>query len=242
MDIKTLKDYFSKLVNLPIDDNTIIKLSSGQSARAHAWLISNNIRYDSLNLGGGFTISQLKTAGWAEVPSQDELAPYSSNAKILPQLNEAIGIDIQSISELFPDGLVSDPKSDGELLSIFTARELSYSQSKVDSMQTLTGIFAAKEAILKCSEIKIAFNELEILPNSDGKPCFEGYRLSISHSQEYAIAIAMPEPKMCQELIKAPSGFNSHSSAQSKSRDALHYMVLGAFLAILAFELLRFFN
>ena len=32
------KNYFSKLLNSNIDENTILKLSSSQKARAHAWL------------------------------------------------------------------------------------------------------------------------------------------------------------------------------------------------------------
>ena len=50
------KNYFSKLLNSNIDENTILKLSSSQKARAHAWLKSNNFNAGNLLLNNVFTI------------------------------------------------------------------------------------------------------------------------------------------------------------------------------------------
>jgi hypothetical protein len=85
----------------------------------------------------------------------------------------------------------SDPKLDPEMLAMFTMRELSYAQSKPNPAQTLAGIFAAKEAVLKSSNEHANISKLEVLPNLDGKPLIEGYAISISHSKDYVVAIAI---------------------------------------------------
>lgn len=102
-----------------------------------------------------------------------------------------VGIDIQRINELFPDGLPIGPKSDPELTSIFTMIELSYAQTKNNPIETLTGIFCVKEAIIKCSNINLKFTDIQVLNDKDNKPTVAGYLISISHSSEFLIAIAV---------------------------------------------------
>ena len=104
----------------------------------------------------------------------------------------AVGIDIQLIAELFPSKS-NDMKSDPELLRIFSPREIAFAETNRQPIDTLAGIFAAKEAIIKAGHSGINTNDLssiEITHNEDGKPEFSGYALSISHSGEYAVAIA----------------------------------------------------
>jgi len=186
------KEYFSRLLNKAIDEDTLIVLSSAQSARAHSWLKSNNFIVDDLILARGFTLRKLIGA----VP-KDSIEERAGTNKVKQKNsgfyncdNSCIGIDIQCISELFPLGLPIDLKVDEDLLGIFTSKELSYAQSKDQPLQTLTGIFAAKEAAKKCSKNKFNFTDLEILPNKNGTPHADGFSISISHSQDYAVAIA----------------------------------------------------
>lgn len=188
-------DYFSKLLNSSIDADSIIKLSSAQSARAYTWLKSNSFDFDAQILRQSFTINQLIELEDNSVPPS--FLGLSETEKFLPEslyMGEApssIGIDIQSIAELFPMGLVADPKSDPELLGIYTLKELSYAQSRNNPIQTLTGLFAAKEAILKCRYGEGRLVDLEVLPDESGRPTFNGFLISISHSKDYAIAIAV---------------------------------------------------
>ena len=186
-------NYFSKLLNLSLDKNTLITLSSGQSARAHAWLMANHFDISKVDLRGGFTISSFseEEEGKGEQTQPTKNIPPVNANELSTSVSNSIGIDIQSISELFPQGLSNDPKSESELLAIYTLNELSYAQSKPDPLQTLTGIFAAKEAILKCSQKTMSLNDLEVLPDVLGKPSTAGFSLSISHSLDYAIAIAI---------------------------------------------------
>jgi holo-[acyl-carrier protein] synthase len=114
------------------------------------------------------------------------------------------GIDIVEISKfkkvfLNNNALISD---------IFTEREKGYCLSKRKPYLHLAGRFAAKEATLKALGIGITgidntFKEIEIIPNSSGKPMLgvkgwvekisrkkriTQFTVSISHSENYAIA------------------------------------------------------
>lgn len=237
-------NYFSKLLNSTVDENTIIKLSSGQGARAHTWLVANNFNTKGLNLAGGFTISQV--IGGAQFSSHSELQQASepSFVQISSGMNASIGVDIQSVSELFPNGIPSDPKSDPELLSIYTLKELSYAQSRPNPMQTLAGLFAAKEAVIKCSTKEVLLTNLEILPNLTGKPSIDGYSVSISHSLDYAVGIATRNFCVNNNLdIKArnqDSPQNLGIAPTVKAKGFINYIILIIVLGLSAIEAFRF--
>jgi len=87
-----------------------------------------------------------------------------------------------------------DLKSDPEFLKVFSLNEIAFAETKSDPLSSLSGIFAAKEAILKAGyncEEKENLCKIEISHNEMGKPLFLGYSLSISHSNEYVIAVAI---------------------------------------------------
>ncbi|MBT8517339.1 4'-phosphopantetheinyl transferase superfamily protein [Polynucleobacter paneuropaeus] len=184
-------DYLSRLLNKSITEGMEITLSSAQKSRLHGWLTKNDISFNEFALAGKFTIDQL-LLGVME-GAKPQLSPQIGvlNLAQIGLSDFQIGIDIQRVEELFPQGLSSDPKADKELTQIFTARELSYAQSKPDPEITLTGIFCAKEAIQKTSTLTKNLNKIEVLPDVSGKPKSNGYELSISHSGNYAIAIAI---------------------------------------------------
>jgi len=95
-------------------------------------------------------------------------------------------------------------------ISIFTLRELSYAQSKGDPKMTLAGIFSAKEAIVKCMGIanpKKKFSDIEIHFDAEGAPFSRNYSISISHSGEYSIAVAVPITS--EELMRPLKSDNS---------------------------------
>lgn len=83
---------------------------------------------------------------------------------------------------------------------IFTEKEYAYFQSLSENRQIefLSGRFAAKEAFSKAfgSGIgkELSFLDIEILPNSKNQPILDtkiypgNIHLSISHSNEYAVA------------------------------------------------------
>lgn len=117
-----------------------------------------------------------------------------------------IGIDIVEI-----DRFKSLTERWGEhfIKRIFTQREIDYCLSKKNPHQHLAGRFAAKEAISKAISTGwsgiFRWKDVEILNDENGKPivvvhnqlkehfssCF--FHISISHSLNYAVSIALVE-------------------------------------------------
>lgn len=108
-----------------------------------------------------------------------------------------IGIDVVDLST-FQKKLSKDLF----LENIFTENELAYAKNKQNFLQTLGGIFAAKEAIVKALDLELSYilsKRIEILHNKNGKPYYKvdnnifNNGLSISHSGNYAISVCHKE-------------------------------------------------
>ncbi|MBW2988646.1 holo-ACP synthase, partial [Candidatus Woesearchaeota archaeon] len=102
----------------------------------------------------------------------------------------AVGVDIEAIARF--KGV-----SKNFLNRVFTKQELEYCQAKGKPEQHLAARFAAKEAVIKAFGwlgLEVHHKEIEILNKPNGAPYvnLKGHelevRLSISHSQEFAIA------------------------------------------------------
>ena len=82
--------------------------------------------------------------------------------------------------------------------TIFNESEIKYCLKYSDPYPHLAGLFAAKEAIIKCIDFPIRMTEIEIGRSKEGRPTanihregtFE-IRLSISHTQSLAIAVGL---------------------------------------------------
>ena len=163
------------------NDNTVDleKMTSAQKARFISWVKENNFSFEDIE-NESLKISKIQTSN-----------KYDKN--ISEKINREVGIDIQFISELFPKDSL-DLKSDPELLKVFSLNEIAFAETKLDPLTSLAGIFAAKEAILKAGyngEGRENLCKLEISHDKMGKPFYQGYSLSISHSNEYSIAVAV---------------------------------------------------
>ena len=96
-----------------------------------------------------------------------------------------IGIDLQFISDL---PIVKDPWEDQFYKDNFNKNEIAHCLKKKKIFESFAGIFAIKEAIYKIDgtlkkDIKLKFSK-------EGKPINSKYSISISHDQNYAIAVA----------------------------------------------------
>ena len=113
-----------------------------------------------------------------------------------------IGTDIVKISRI--DGLIQNTIP----LKVFTKSEISYIETKSNKSQTTAGIFAAKEAVLKClgTGLRLPLGDICVMHKSSGEPYIvlcekaKSYanslgiyeiEISISHDGEYAIAAAL---------------------------------------------------
>tara|TARA_Y100001954_G_C15742935_1_gene569467 strand:+ start:684 stop:1043 length:360 start_codon:yes stop_codon:yes gene_type:complete len=111
-----------------------------------------------------------------------------------------IGIDIESIKRL--EYLINNkPKI---IKKFFSTYEWKYAEKKSNISQTLTGIWCAKEAVVKAySKIKpILITDVKLKHNNKGEPYIFSIEnkkiistlkisISISHTRDYATAVAM---------------------------------------------------
>jgi holo-[acyl-carrier protein] synthase len=83
--------------------------------------------------------------------------------------------------------------------SIFTKSELQYCMKYLDPYPHLAGMFAAKEAVIKCTDRPLGMIDIEITRDSGGKPiAMTQYKkktikvqISISHTRSVAVAVAI---------------------------------------------------
>lgn len=117
-----------------------------------------------------------------------------SNDNVSPPSFCSVGIDLIFVKELFPEA-PQDLKSDKGISEIFSLREVAYAETKTDPLQTLAGIFALKEAVVKTGQVpetlSANFKELEVLHDGKGIPSMNGFAVSISHCNGLAIAMAI---------------------------------------------------
>mgnify|MGYP001009393393 CR=1 FL=1 len=133
------------------------------------------------------------------------------------------GVDIIKISRI--ENIIKN-KRDKFYNKIFTSNEIEYIKIKNHNAQTISGLFAAKEAISKVLGTgigKVNWKDIEIIHDKLGKPYVKLYRegkniakkldidkinLSISHEKDYALAFAIGEgvlakfhmPKVSKEI------------------------------------------
>ncbi len=119
--------------------------------------------------------------------------------------NIFIGTDIISVPRL--NKTINSSQGDKFIKRIFTENEIKYCKNKVNSIIHFAGRFAAKEAITKAllsSEIidPISMKSIEIVSGKNRKPEVNltlssklqlQCKVSISHTDEYAIAFALLE-------------------------------------------------
>ena len=120
--------------------------------------------------------------------SKSVIHANSSKRPVGKGLNiQGIGIDIEHVDNL-PDA--SDYRADAFYSSHFSTEEIAHCIASNDPKLSFAGLFAAKEAIFKCS-IMDDLRTIRIQFDAKGKPSCEGYLISISHSNGFAVANAI---------------------------------------------------
>jgi phosphopantetheinyl transferase (holo-ACP synthase) len=119
--------------------------------------------------------------------------PYSEidvNLTRISENNTTVGIDIEDISS-FPEA--NNYNDDRFYVDNFSLNEIDYCKSKVNPKNSFAAIFSLKESIIKAdNSLKTTpFNELEIKHNIEGRPIYDGFFLSNSHSNGNVVSIAI---------------------------------------------------
>lgn len=115
--------------------------------------------------------------------------------------NFGIGIDIENLDYLSNE--IFEISNYKLRESLFTNTEFLYSLSRPNPLQTLTGIYSAKESVKKVLNFKInKYNEIEINHLQSRKPfvkikneIYENLIISISHVENFVLSICFSFPK-----------------------------------------------
>jgi holo-[acyl-carrier protein] synthase len=121
---------------------------------------------------------------------QGPLYPESDGHATSLGIDIQMGVDLEDVDNL-PE--VSDFRKDEFYTRTFSNREISYCLLQENPRPSFAGKFAAKEAIIKTDPAygRLPMNKIEILNDIDGKPYFENFKISISHTEHSAVAVVM---------------------------------------------------
>ena len=203
-----LLTYLSRIVGDPVIAGQQVALSSTQRVQLISWLNSNGVPADINRFKSNLiSVDQiLAMAEGREVPDVPPTAqPAAVNrpvavrrvaARAAPTIAAPVmlglGIDIQAKSKM---PAANDYRTDPFYKRNFTDRELAHCIEKADPLESFTGIWAAKEAILKAgaaarSESGEVAN-IEVVYEASGAPTHPGCLLSISHEADLAVAVCI---------------------------------------------------
>lgn len=124
--------------------------------------------------------------------------------------NSSIGIDIEQVSSL---PKTNDFRNEGFYTDNFSEKEIAYCILQPNPYASFAGLFAAKEAIVKTNNQykSIKFNQLIITHNAQGKPEFDGINISISHTNDSAVAVAVLIENNATTIIKEVESHSTYS-------------------------------
>jgi hypothetical protein len=180
--------YLSNLLNISLDGQKSIILSSAQQARFLSWCDQNEIEVEVKRLRKPFTLDELFTNSPSQVTGTNASTQISRDLNLQKSSRSSVGIDIQSVSEMFPAAM--DIEYD-ELKSLYTNYELQYSKNSSNPKLTLAGLFSLKESLIKAGAQYADYLDLEITNSLEGAPIFHGFEVSISHSGDIVTSIAI---------------------------------------------------
>jgi phosphopantetheine--protein transferase-like protein len=141
----------------------------------------------------------------------EEQQPVKDKSGSNGSVTSGAGIDIEEISSM---PKANDFREDEFYKMNFTSAEMAYCILQPDPYASFAGLFAAKEAIVKADNHykNRPFNTIEIEHLQDGSPAHSGFRLSISHTGQTAVAVAiqarafMPHTEEKPAFSQATSG------------------------------------
>ena len=143
-----------------------------------------------------------------------------------------VGIDIEEISNFKQS---NDYREDNFYKQNFSEREISYCLLQPNILQSFAGKFAAKEAIVKADNKykNRSFNKIEILNNEFGKPEFQDFLISISHTPQNTIAVALRNITPIKEIERNEEAGNIiNLQNHSFSKKFIYIAILLSFIAI----------
>lgn len=219
--------YLSRLVgDLPSADAPV-QLRSVHRAAFTAWARKQNIpvRLPLIHAGAPFTVRELLATREEAVIAQPvavastPIRPVSA----APAGMLGVGIDIEETDNL-PHA--ADYREHPFFQDHFTSAEIAYCIRKRDARASFCGLWAAKEAILKsgaASSRSGSLNEIAITHDPSGRPQFPSCQLSISHTNNVAVAVcialaSLPMPALASPIPTPEAAETAPPAAEPRKR------------------------
>jgi len=187
--------YLSRLTGSPVTRNQTVVLNSLHRAAFSAWLSKESAPSSFLEaIARPFTVEGLFNSSQKELISSAPASKEPNAPAFAREVRGAIfgiGIDIENCKTL-PE--VSDYRAHEFYTANFSSAEIAYCILQPSTCTSLTGLWAAKEAIVKSGAVRTSaggLRDVEILHDGVGRPSFPGCLLSISHTEQAAIAVAV---------------------------------------------------
>ena len=147
----------------------------------------------------------------------------------------SVGIDIESILE-FPVSL--DYWEDNFYKSKFKPEEIAYCLKKNNPQESFAGIYSCKEALIKCDN-SLKWDDILIGYGLNGKPKYQDYCISISHSNNFVISIAIKfDSNIEYPNLKKPNLIRQVETIKPKTTISIFIVYLLIFI-IVAYLILR---
>lgn len=222
-----IKEIISIYIKIPVDQigmQTLINRSVISSSillhRMYAHLANEGIviqNYQSVNSFAEL-LSRSNIGGDPQLVPVDNTNSFGGDFNNQNFSENSIGIDIEKINQM---PVVTDYRADEFYKMNFSSSEIAYCILRPEPLVSFAGLFAAKEAIVKANNQfkNISFNQINIDHLPDGKPVHNQFNISISHSNEMAIAVAV-------SVKTDVANFNSQQSANSFSLSSPNYLVV----------------
>jgi holo-[acyl-carrier protein] synthase len=197
-----IKDIVSVFIKVPaeqISHDTIIDRSSVNSSitlhRMYAKLAEEGIVVDDYwNIQKFATLLQRVNGNGHTTITMPATPEVQANGQHFHFNNEmaaaAIGIDIEEVDAM---PKANDFREEAFYQMNFSSTEIAHCILQPNPYASFAGLFAVKEAIVKAnnSNRNKPFNSIVINHDQEGKPAFPGFNISVSHTNNVAIAVAL---------------------------------------------------
>jgi phosphopantetheine--protein transferase-like protein len=196
--------YMTRLTGAPVSGGSQVILSSTQRVQLIGWLNaqgvsaninsfkSNLISVDRLLAIAAGKEASASSADPAGTPIRKHALPSKRYAVAAAPAMLGVGIDIQPVDAM-PEAV--DYRSDKFYTGNFSPRELAHCIEKGNPRESLAGIWAAKEAVLKAGAAERPTTgelvDIEIVHDAAGAPGYPGCLVSISHAAGTAVAVCI---------------------------------------------------
>ncbi|MGG9972129.1 holo-ACP synthase [Ferruginibacter sp. SUN002] len=222
--IKSIVAVYTKIPAENISNQTVIdRTAVASSIILHR--MYGNLRNEGIPVENYWDIKTfgdlLKQLNGADNIVVSEYTEADSNANIQ---DEAIlvGSDIEEVKNM---PVVNDFREDEFYTMNFTSTEIAYAILQPNPFATFAGLFAAKEAIIKADNTyrNKKFNSIFIDHLPSGKPVHPEFSLSISHTNELAMATAI---KVNLSTVSSQAALNPSVEKKSSNNKLLIYVLL----------------